>query len=35
MASASHHHSDGDHDTVPRSPPRQYGPVLSPVADDQ
>ncbi|MCI71867.1 hypothetical protein A2U01_0093130, partial [Trifolium medium] len=23
------------HDTVPRSPPREYGPVLSPVGNDQ
>ncbi|MCI83791.1 hypothetical protein A2U01_0105067, partial [Trifolium medium] len=31
MASASHNHGDVDHDTVPRSPPREFDPVLTPV----
>ncbi|MCI41817.1 hypothetical protein A2U01_0063051, partial [Trifolium medium] len=35
MASASHNHSDGDHDTVPLSPPHKYDTVLSSVANDQ
>ncbi|MCI73240.1 hypothetical protein A2U01_0094504, partial [Trifolium medium] len=35
MVSASHHHGDGDHDTVPRSPSHEYGPVLSPSGNDQ
>ncbi|MCI57528.1 hypothetical protein A2U01_0078779, partial [Trifolium medium] len=35
MASASHNHGDGDHDTVPLSPPHEYNPVLSPVGNDQ
>ncbi|MCI51316.1 hypothetical protein A2U01_0072560, partial [Trifolium medium] len=28
-------HDDGDHDTVPRSPPREYEPVLTPVGNNQ
>ncbi|MCI50772.1 hypothetical protein A2U01_0072016, partial [Trifolium medium] len=35
MASASHNQADGDHDTVPRSPPREYDPVLSPARNGQ
>ncbi|MCI48247.1 hypothetical protein A2U01_0069490, partial [Trifolium medium] len=35
MASASHNHGDGDRDTIPRSPPREYDPVLTPVGNDQ
>ncbi|MCI86719.1 hypothetical protein A2U01_0108000, partial [Trifolium medium] len=35
MASASHDHGDGDHDTIPRSPPHEYNPVVSPVGNDQ
>ncbi|MCI87461.1 hypothetical protein A2U01_0108744, partial [Trifolium medium] len=35
MASVSHNHDDGDHDTIPRSPPREVDPVLTPVGDDQ
>ncbi|MCI42538.1 hypothetical protein A2U01_0063775, partial [Trifolium medium] len=35
MDSASHNPGDGDHDTVPRSPPREYDPILSPVGNDQ
>ncbi|MCI43715.1 hypothetical protein A2U01_0064953, partial [Trifolium medium] len=35
MVSASHNHGDGDHDTVPRSPPHEYGPVLSPAGNNQ
>ncbi|MCI81434.1 hypothetical protein A2U01_0102707 [Trifolium medium] len=34
MASASHNHGDGDHDTVLRSPPREYDPVLTPVGNN-
>ncbi|MCI62058.1 hypothetical protein A2U01_0083315, partial [Trifolium medium] len=34
MASTSQH-DDGDHDTSPRSPPREFGPVLTPVGNDQ
>ncbi|MCI50035.1 hypothetical protein A2U01_0071279 [Trifolium medium] len=35
MASASHNHGDGDHDTVRRSPPREFDLVLTPVGNDQ
>ncbi|MCI54782.1 hypothetical protein A2U01_0076032, partial [Trifolium medium] len=35
MASASHNHDDGDRDTVPLSPPREYDTVLSPVGNNQ
>ncbi|MCI65265.1 hypothetical protein A2U01_0086523 [Trifolium medium] len=35
MASASHNHGDGDHDTVPLAPPHEYDTVLSPVANDR
>ncbi|MCI55699.1 hypothetical protein A2U01_0076950, partial [Trifolium medium] len=28
-------HGDGDHDTVPRSPPHEYDPILSPVGNVQ
>ncbi|MCI32011.1 hypothetical protein A2U01_0053223, partial [Trifolium medium] len=35
MASASHNHDDGDHDTICRSPPRESGPVLTPSGNDQ
>ncbi|MCI51427.1 hypothetical protein A2U01_0072671, partial [Trifolium medium] len=34
MASTSQH-GDGDHDTIPRSPPREFDPVLTPVGNDQ
>ncbi|MCI71459.1 hypothetical protein A2U01_0092722, partial [Trifolium medium] len=35
MASVSHNHDDDDHDTVPRSPPREFDPVLAPVGNNQ
>ncbi|MCI69229.1 hypothetical protein A2U01_0090490, partial [Trifolium medium] len=35
MNSASHNHGDGNHDTVLRSPPREYDPVLTPVGNNQ
>ncbi|MCI51851.1 hypothetical protein A2U01_0073095, partial [Trifolium medium] len=35
MASVSHNHGDGDHDTVPHSPPREFDTVLTPVGNDQ
>ncbi|MCI31871.1 hypothetical protein A2U01_0053083, partial [Trifolium medium] len=34
MASSSHNHGDGNHDTAPPSPPREYNTILSPVAND-
>ncbi|MCI96564.1 hypothetical protein A2U01_0117864, partial [Trifolium medium] len=34
-ASASHNHGDGDHDTVLRSPPLEYEPVLTPAGNNQ
>ncbi|MCI93045.1 hypothetical protein A2U01_0114343, partial [Trifolium medium] len=35
MASASHNHGNGDHDTVLRSPPREYELILTPVGNNQ
>ncbi|MCI93274.1 hypothetical protein A2U01_0114572, partial [Trifolium medium] len=35
MASASQNQRDGDDDTVPRSPPREGDPVLTPVGNNQ
>ncbi|MCI51022.1 hypothetical protein A2U01_0072266, partial [Trifolium medium] len=35
MVSASHNLNDGDHDTVPRSPPHEFDPVFAPVGNDQ
>ncbi|MCI37209.1 hypothetical protein A2U01_0058433, partial [Trifolium medium] len=35
MASVSHNHDDGDHGTVPRSPPWEFDPVLTPVGNNQ
>ncbi|MCH85007.1 hypothetical protein A2U01_0005847 [Trifolium medium] len=35
MDSASHNHGDGDHDTVPPSPPREYNTDISPVTNNQ
>ncbi|MCI72618.1 hypothetical protein A2U01_0093881, partial [Trifolium medium] len=35
MASASHNQRDGDDGNVPRSPPREFDPVLTPVGNDQ
>ncbi|MCI72971.1 hypothetical protein A2U01_0094235, partial [Trifolium medium] len=35
MASASHNHGDGDHDTARRTPPREFDPILTPVENDQ
>ncbi|MCI85998.1 hypothetical protein A2U01_0107277, partial [Trifolium medium] len=35
MASASHNQRDGDDNTVHRSPPREFDPVLTPVGNNQ
>ncbi|MCI80147.1 hypothetical protein A2U01_0101418, partial [Trifolium medium] len=35
MASASHNHSDGDHDTTPPSHHREHDTVLSPAVNNQ
>ncbi|MCI30557.1 hypothetical protein A2U01_0051766, partial [Trifolium medium] len=35
MASASHNHSDGDHDTIPPSPPSEHDTVISPAINNQ
>ncbi|MCI51716.1 hypothetical protein A2U01_0072960, partial [Trifolium medium] len=35
MASASHNHSDDDHDTVPNSPPSEHDTITSPAVNNQ